>query len=498
VTGKVYIVGAGPGDPGLITVRGRQCIRRAEVLVYDDLVHPELVAMAAQAEAIYVGKRTNQHSLTQEDINDLLVDQAQRHSLVVRLKGGDPFVFGRGGEEALALTEARVPFEVVPGVTSGVAAPAYAGIPVTHRGLTSSVSMITGHGLDPESVCPLDLSRIALEGTLCFYMAVRTLPHVARQLMDLGRKPETPVAVIGSGTYPNQQTVRGTLEMIAERAQEEDVRAPAIVVVGEVVDLRERIAWLEARPLHRVRVAVTHMQRPEGELEQRLREAGADVFRFPTLEIAPAQPDPALDRIPEFDWVFLTSNNAAELVLQRIYETGGDVRDLADVRIATVGGKTSTALAQYRIRPDVAVEAYQPEAVAEALRRAGMGVAEQVLFPRPDLARRDLAEVLRELGVAVTEVITHRREVPSDVTSRTKNLLAFKPDWVLFTNAAAVRNFAQLTTAEQRARLLEDCRVASIGPSTSAALEEAEIALALEPTEHTVAGLVAGLAEGQP
>lgn len=487
--GRVYIVGAGPGDPGLITVRGRQCLTNADVLIYDDLVHPELVRAAEKAEKIYVGKRTDQHSLTQPDINRLLVQQAQAHAFVVRLKGGDPFVFGRGGEEALALTEAGIPFEVVPGITAGVAAPAYAGIPVTHRGVTNSVSLITGHGLDPQSATPLDLSRIALEGTLCFYMSVRTLPHLVRQLLDLGRSGSTPAAVIQSGTHADQHAVVATLDTLVARAAEAKIAAPAMVVVGDVVSLNEKLLWREQRPLHRVRVAVTHMERPEGELEGRLREAGAEIFRFPTLEIAPAAPDPALDHVEDFDWLFLASNNAAELVVQHLFNSGRDTRVLAGVKIAAVGTKTAAALAQYCVRPDVAVASYKPADVASALRDAGFSAGDTTLFPRPDLARRDLSEALGSLGAVTTEVITYHKSLPQSASHRVRELLDFAPDWILFTNAVAVRNFLEITGPIA----LKDCRIASIGPSTSAALREAGLAPDMEPETHTVDGLVAGL-----
>lgn len=494
MTGKVYLVGAGPGDPGLITVRGRQCLTLADVVIYDDLVHPDLVRLAREAETIYVGKRTDQHSLTQTDINRVLIEQAGRRGFVVRLKGGDPFVFGRGGEEALALTEAGIAYEVVPGVTAGVAAPAYAGIPVTHRGMTSSVSFITGHGLDPASANPLDLSRLAQEGTLCFYMSVRTLPQLARQLMDLGRSRDTPAAIIGSGTFAIQQSVVATLGTLTDQTRAANIEAPAMIVVGDVVGLREQLAWFEARPLHRVRIAVTHMDRPEGELEQRLRDAGADIFRYPMVEITAAPPDPTLDRLPEFDWIFLTSNNATELVLQRLYETGGDTRELAGICIAAIGAKTTRALEQVRLRPDIAVASYRPEDVAEALHRGGLRAGARVLFPRPDLTRRDLVDMLHDMGAAVTEVITHRRSLPADVASRIQGLLSFKPAWLIFTNAAAAHNFMELTRAEDRERLLASARIASIGPSTTAALREAGLAVALEPEVHTVAGLVGALA----
>ncbi|MBW1992326.1 MAG: uroporphyrinogen-III C-methyltransferase, partial [Deltaproteobacteria bacterium] len=341
--GKVYLVGAGPGDPGLITVKGLQLLHRAEVIIYDQLASPDLLTAARpEAQLIYVGKKAGAHALPQEDINRLLIDKAREGKTVVRLKGGDPFVFGRGGEEAEALAAAGIPFEVVPGVTAAVAVPACAGIPVTHRGLASLVTLVTGHEdpAKPESAIPWDILA-RTQGTLVFLMGVKNLAENCRRLLEGGRAPHTPAAVIQSGTLPDQRTVTGTLADIAAKAREADLRPPAVLVVGEVVALRERLNWWETRPLWGRVAVVTRTREQASALVELLAEAGARCLEVPTLEILPPEDfsplDAALERLPEYDWIIFTSANGVKAFMARLFDRKLDVRALGQAKLAAIG-----------------------------------------------------------------------------------------------------------------------------------------------------------------
>lgn len=484
--GKVYLVGAGPGDPGLITVRGAACLSQAEVVVYDALVHPELLRHAAQAEHIFAGKKCADHSLPQEDIAALLVALARRHRTVVRLKGGDPFVFGRGGEEALALAAAGIPFEVVPGVTAGLAAAAYAGIPATHRGLAGSVSLITGHhragGADA-----LGLDRLAREGTLIFYMGSQQLEAICAQLIALGRSAETPAAVVGSASYARQQVVTGRLADIAERVRCAGVEAPTVFLVGEVVALREHLAWFEARPLHGLRIAVTHTARRAGPLESALMALGAEVQSFPTLEIVEQEGPPFVWRQGVWDWVVLTSTNGAEALFDALDAAGGDARLLAGTRLCTSGQATATVVERRFLRVDARVSGSGVEGVLAAL---GAVAGQRILLPRADIARRRLAETLRAAGAEVEEIAAYRTRPATDVRDRVAQLLAFGPELVVFTNSSAVRHFATALEPETLSGVKARCAFASIGPVTSATAREQGLEIAIEPQRHEIAELV--------
>jgi uroporphyrinogen III methyltransferase/synthase len=469
--GKVYLVGAGPGDPGLITVRGRACVERAQVLVYDALVPPALLDLApAGAERVFVGKSPGRHSLPQDEIQRVLIEKARAGATVVRLKGGDPLVFGRGGEEALALADAGVPFEVVPGVTAGVAAPAYAGIPVTHRGLAASVSFITGH---PREGGSLGLDRLAREGTLVFYMGVTNLPAVAEELMRLGRSPDTPAAIIEWGTCARQRTITGSLGSLHEQAAAAGVEPPALVVVGESVSLRESLSWFEARPLHGLRVAVTHTRQRAGYLEQRLLELGADILPVPTVRFEADPETPAPVDPSACDWIVLTSVNAVEMLFGHIAQQGRDARSLAGVRLCVPG--TPAVLEALRARflePDATPEGFGAEAIRRALESHGALAGKRVLLPRADIARGAIATELRAAGAQVDEWVAWRGAMPENARETAAALLQFQPGCVVFTSSAAVRHFARMLEPQQAASLRLAAVFAALGPVTARALHE--------------------------
>ncbi|HWP34573.1 MAG TPA: uroporphyrinogen-III C-methyltransferase, partial [Thermodesulfobacteriota bacterium] len=374
--GTVYLIGAGPGDPGLLTLRGAECLARADVVVYDYLASPLLLRHAREdAERVYVGKRGGGERTEQAAITALLIERARAGRTVARLKGGDPFIFGRGGEEAEALAAAGIPFEIVPGVTSAIAAPAYAGIPLTHRELASSVAFVTGHE-DPAKAAPaVDWARLATGAdTLVLLMGVRTLPDVVARLLAHGRPPATPVAVIRWGTTPEQETVVGTLADIVARVEARGLAPPALAVVGEVVRLRERLAWFEAKPLFGRRIVVTRAREQASELARTLRELGALPIECPTIALEPPESwaalDAALDRLGEYDWVVFTSASGVRFFLERLRTRGRDVRALGRARICAIGPATAEAVAALGLAVDAVPAEYVAEGVVEALERA--------------------------------------------------------------------------------------------------------------------------------
>lgn len=488
--GKVFLVGAGPGDPGLITVRGRECLEMADVVVFDALANDALLRYAGQAEHIFVGKSTDRHTLLQDEINELLVTQARKHAFVVRLKGGDPFVFGRGGEEALHLAAAGVPFEVVPGVTAGVAAPAYAGIPVTHRGMAMSCSFITGH-IAPGAAGAVDLARLALDGTLCFYMAVRHLRPIAQQLIDLGRAPETPAAVIAWGTCAQQEAVHAPLGAIAVACARAGIAPPALLVVGEVAALHGPLAWHDQRPLFGLRVAVTRAQSQASRLVTALRTLGADVFEFPTITIESPIEAPVFDPLPSYDWVVLTSVNAVESLFAMLAARGEDARAFAGVKICVIGSATGDAVRKRFLEPDLVPERYVAEELMTALHAHEADLAgKRFLLPRADIARTFLPQELRAQGAEVTELVAYRTIPPEASNERIEALLAFAPDVVTFTSSSTARNFAGLIGPRRAALEALGTGYASIGPLTTETAESLGMPIAAAAEVHDIPGLV--------
>ena len=489
VSGIVYLVGAGPGDPGLMTRRSLELIAAADAILYDRLVPPgALDGARADAELRYVGKEPGAAALTQEETNALLVELARAGKRVVRLKGGDPFVFGRGGEEAEALAAAGVPFEVVPGVTAGVAAPAYAGIPVTHRDAASAVAFVTGHE-DPEKPgSALDWEALAgFPGTLVFYMGIRNLPLIAERLAGAGRDPHEPAAVVERGTHPGQRTVVDTLGGIAARAGAEEIRAPAITLVGPVAELRETIAWLERRPLHGEVVAVTRARAQASGLAARLRELGAEVVETPAIRIEPrpvaGELQQAIDRIEENALICLTSPNGVRLLFDALATRGPrDARALAGATVAAIGPGTAAELARHGIRADVVPERFVAEALVEALGPVPVE-GRHVLVARAAGARSVLPDALRDRGALVEDVALYET-VAEPLTDADRAALE-RATYVTFTSSSTVRFLA-----ESGARPPGGARIVSIGPVTSATAEEHGLTVDVEAERHDIDGLV--------
>ncbi len=483
--GIVHLVGAGPGDPGLLTARALELIAAADVILHDRLIPAgALDGARPEAELSYVGKAPGRPSIDQEEINRLLVEHARAGRRVVRLKGGDPLLFGRGGEEAEALREAGVAYEIVPGVTAGIAAPAYAGVPVTHRELASAVAFVTGHEDPGKEDEALDWDALArFPGTLVLYMGVRRLGEIAERLIAAGRPAEEAVAVVERGTLPGQRTVLATLGTIARRAKEEEVSPPAVTVVGPVAALAERLAWLTARPLHGRSVAVTRARAQASGLAARLRELGAEVLEAPAIRVVP-RPGPAPD-LARYDLVCLTSPNGVRLLFERLAAAGRDARALAGATVAAIGPGTAAALREHGVLADVVPERFVAEGLVEALEGI---VVRRALIARAAGARDVLPRALRERGAEV-HVLELYETVAEELDDTAREALR-SVDYVTFTSSSTVRF---LLGAAGGPEALDGARIVSIGPVTSAALAEHGLEAHAEAERHDVDGLVDAL-----
>lgn len=479
---KVYLVGAGPGDPELITVKGRRLLGRADAVLYDHLANPALLDLApAQAERIYVGKKRAEHAYSQPEIIAMMVERARRGLNVVRLKGGDPFIFGRGGEEVEGLAAAGVVYEVVPGVTSPLGIAAYTGVPLTHREHTSVVSFVTGHDL-----AAADWTRVAGSETLVVFMGLTHLPEIARELMAAGRAPETPAMAVQWGTRAFQRTVAGTLADLSGRVDAAHLTPPATIIIGAVVALRDALSWYEKLPLFGKQVIVTRARTQSGDLVSSLRELGADVVEFPVIEMAEPENTSELDgcvsRLESYDWLVFTSANAVEFLAARL----DDVRRMRG-RICAIGAATRQALEALRLRVDLLPEDHTGEGVAAAFARFNM-TGKRVLFPRAAAAREVVPSALAALGAIVDAPETYRNVVPKDAHTRVQTYLASakRPDWITFTSPSTVFNFLSLAGVEA----LEGVRVATIGPTTSEAARKHGLAVDVEANSPSVEGLI--------
>lgn len=496
--GCVWLVGAGPGDPELITVRGLRCIAEADVIVHDYLANPSLLDHARpDCERICAGKRAGEHSMSQDEINALLAAKARAGKRVCRLKGGDPFLFGRGGEEALYLAQHGVSFEVAPGVSSALAVPAYAGIPVTHRGLAATVHIVTGHEDPSKDGGEVDWDALAgsATGTLVFLMARRTLGQIAERLMRGAWPRSMPAAVIANGALPTQTVITGTLENIAARAADQCGTAPAILVVGKTAALAQTLRWFEKRPLFGKTLVVTRARRQASELAKVLEQLGAAVIQCPTIRTeslahTPAMRD-AVGRLGEMDWVIFTSPNAVEAVFETLTEQEKDARAFAKARIAAIGPATAARLRDFGVRADLTPEAYVAESLLESIHKIGSVAGCRFLLPRSDRARSALSDGLRASGAEVIEVDAYRTIeetcMPDGLLER---LGAGRIDMVLFTSSSTVHGFVNAIPETQRAALLPTIPAASIGPITSAALREAGIPVRAIADPFTIPGLV--------
>jgi uroporphyrinogen III methyltransferase/synthase len=477
----VYLVGAGPGDPGLLTVRAAELIASADVILYDRLIPTSALAGARpDARRVFVGKEGGGEQVPQDEINRLLLEHGRDGGTVVRLKGGDPFVFGRGGEEALLLREAGIAFEVVPGITAGIAAPAYAGVPVTHRDRASAVAFVTGH-----TERDLDWAALAsFPGTLVFYMGVRALPGIAERLQAAGRPGDEPVAIVERGTMPGQRTLLATLADVAERAAAEGIRAPAVTLVGPVAALHSELAWLETRPLHGVRIAVTRARAQASALAKRLASLGAEVTEAPAIRV-----DPIAAEIPDlarYDLVVLSSPNGVRELFDRLHADGRDARALAGRRVAAIGPGTARALREHGVLADVVPERAVAEGLVEAL--AGLDVR-RALLVRGREGRDVLPDALRARGAEVDVVAVY--ETVAEPLDADTLAAASSAGWITFTSASTVRFLAEAAGGA----IPDGPRLASIGPATSAALREHGREPDLEADPHTPDGLVDALVQ---
>ncbi|MDX2452977.1 uroporphyrinogen-III C-methyltransferase [Desulfosarcina sp.] len=502
-TGKVFLVGAGPGDPGLITVKGADCIARADVVVYDYLASPTLLAHAnPDAEMIYVGKKGGDHTLPQDGINALIVEKAKQGNVVARLKGGDPFIFGRGGEEAEVLIAAGIPFEVVPGVTAAIGASAYAGIPLTHRDYTSDVAFVTGHEDPTKAESSVNWKALATGiGTLVFFMGVKNLPAIAANLVANGRSADTPAAVIRWGTTPKQKTVTATLGTIVEETRRAGIKAPAIIIVGGVVNLRKTMQWFEKRPLMGRRIVVTRAREQASGLVQRLTEYGAECIQCPTIQVGPppdwAGLDRAIETIGQYSWIVFTSVNGVDYFFRRLFENGLDVRALGHIKTAAIGPATADRLRTWGLKSDIIPESYRAESVVEAFSATPVK-GSRILLPRAMEARSVLPVELTRMGAMVDEVTAYEtRQAENSAADLIARLTERTIDMVTFTSSSTVKNFHRLLPPDRVDRLMKGVSVASIGPITSQTARDLGFSVTIEADTYTVPGLIQAILNHQ-
>ena len=494
--GKVYLVGAGPGDPGLLTLKGKECLEAADVVLYDYLANPILLQYApATAQRIYVGRRGRGQYQDQVDINRLLIEHAKEGNVVVRLKGGDPFVFGRGGEEAEAVAAAGIDFELVSGVTAAVAVPAYAGIPVTHRTLASTVTFVTGHEDPTKPGTLLEWPKLAsTSGTLVFMMGMKNLPMIVRQLLSEGRQPGTPAAAIRWGTKTDQQTIVGTLGDIVSKTEAVHLEPPTVIVVGEVVRLRGLLNWFETKPLFGKRVVLTRAREQAREFSRLLAAYGAEPVEVPTIQIVPPASwqaiDEAVAHLNAYQWLIFTSMNGVKPFMDRLRTAGKDARALANLRLCAIGPRTAQELGTYGLIPDVVPSEFQAEGVIAALAHVGVR-GSRILIPRAEVAREILPEQLRELGATVDVIPVYRTIAPAvDVVSLTQQFHNGEVAAVTFTSSSTVRNFVELLGGLDVVRpLLARVVIACIGPITARTAEEHGLTVTIMPAENTVPAL---------
>ncbi len=494
--GKVYLVGAGPGDPGLITVKGQECLVEADAVVYDRLLNESLLEkVCPDAERLYVGKAPGRPVLGQEEINSLLVEKAREGKAVVRLKGGDPFIFGRGGEEAEALVEAGVPFEIVPGVSAAVAAPAYAGIPLTHRRLASSFTVVTGHEDPAREISRLDWDKLAGGDTLVLLMAVQNLPQIAEKLVAGGLSRKTPVAIVEQGTGPRQRTLVGTLSTIAARAEGSGVRPPAVIIIGRVVRLREKLRWFDNRPLFGRRILVTRSRQQASALSRLLAQQGAEPVELPAIAFHPMGDgvlEQAIARLEDYSWLTFTSVNAVEAFFEALSLCQRDARALQGIKLCAIGPATAAGLEKHGLRADYIPQEYTTVAVASGLKERAGG--ERVLLVRAEGVSWEMMDELAGAGIKADQVAAYRTVTATEGAARIKGLLEKgEIDLVTFTSSSTVRGLAALLG--DGLHLLEGVKVACIGPVTAAMAGDLGLGVDIMAKEHTIPGMVQSIVE---
>ncbi len=504
--GIVYLVGAGPGDPELVTVRGLRLIESADVILYDNLATPSLLAHARQGvETRYVGRKRAEHAFTQQQVNEMLINYAQAGKRVVRLKGGDPYLFGRGGEEAEALADARIRFEVVPGVTSAAGVASYAGVPLTHRDFTSAATFVSGH-----DVGAIDWSKLGRAETLVIFMGLTTFGDISRRLIEEGRPPSTPAVAVRWGTRGDQRTVEGTLGTLPAGIRRSGLKPPALIIVGEVVSLRRKLNWFEKLPLFGVSIVVTRASEQAASLSARLRELGASVIELPTIETRAPDDWGPLDRaiagLNSYDWLIFTSSNGVRYFTERLDAGAGDLRDLR-AKICAIGPATADAVASLHLKVDLMPEEYVAESVLAAFESEDLD-GKKILLPRAAVARDTIPVELGKRGALIDVVAAYQTVLPDASSALAERIFAAdeKPDWITFTSSSTAKNFAKLCHSEHLqaehlqaerpetehlpAERLQGVRIASIGPVTSQTIRELGLSVDVEAREYTVGGLV--------
>jgi uroporphyrinogen III methyltransferase/synthase len=476
---KVFLVGAGPGDPELITLKGRRCLESADVVLYDHLAAPALLGFSRpSAERIYVGKKRGDHAYTQTEITDMMIAKALEGKVVVRLKGGDPFIFGRGGEEVEALAEAGLKYEVVPGVTAPLGIAAYTGVPLTHREHTSVVTFVTGHNVDQ-----IDWTKTGVSETLVIFMGVHHATEIIERILSAGRNPNTPAMAVRWGTRPDQQTISGTLAELPKLI--ERLAPPATIIIGDVVGLRPKLDWFEHLPLFGDRIVITRARAQSAEMWQSLHQLGADVIELPVIEMAPLEDysalDAAINKLETYDWIVFTSANSVDYFLKRLRACDRDWRAVRG-RICCIGPATAKSLEP--IIPDLIPSDHHSEGVAAAFRPYDMRCA-RVLLPRAAEAREVIPDQLTAMGATVDVVDAYRNVMPADAAERIGSLRS-KPTWITFTSGSTVKNWLALAGRE----LLAGVRIASIGPATSEFIRKHGLNVDVEAVPSTVEGLV--------
>ena len=498
--GKVFLIGAGPGDYKLITVKGLECIQEADVILYDRLASEKLLCFAREdAELIFVGKAPTNHAYSQEEINQLLVQKALEGKTVARLKGGDPFVFGRGGEEILELIKNQIEFEVVPGITSAIAVPAYAGIPVTHRNVSSSFHVITGHEDPTKEENVIDYEALAkVEGTLIFLMGVNNLGKICKNLITFGQEPNRPVAVIMRGTTPHQKMVVGTLMDIEEKVFANEISNPSIIIVGEVVSLSSELQWFQNKPLFGKRVLVTRTREQASSLSKRIEDLGGEAIEFPTIKIERPENydeiDKAIGEIEKYQWIIFTSVNGVQAFFDRMKRLHFDIRLLCNAKLCAIGPATAKALEDMGFTIEYIPEEYKAEGIIEGLEEK-IKVGDHVLLPRADIARELLITELERLGAKVDNVHVYRTVIPEQNRGLLLDLLENEGvDIITFTSSSTVRNFIQIL-GEENKNLLETKKLAVIGPITEETAKSLGLNIDIMAGEYTIDGLVTAIRE---
>ncbi len=488
---KIYLVGAGPGDPELLTIKARRILETADAVLFDHLAPDALLGLApANAERIYVGKKKAEHAFTQEEISAMLIERARRGLTVVRLKGGDPFLFGRGGEEAEALADAGIPFEVVPGVTTPLGIAAYTGVPLTHREHTSAVTFVTGHAVEN-----IDWAKVGHAETLVVFMGLTTFPQIAKELIARGRAADTPAMAVRWATRPDQETIAGTLETLPRLIAEHGLKPPATIVVGEVVHLREKLNWYEHLPLFGKRIVVTRPREQADALGAKLRALGADAIQLPAIEIRPAADhgplDCAINDLASYDWLIFTSANGVRFFIERLDRSPHDLRSLR-ARICAIGPATRAAVEALHLNVDLMGKEYVAEGLVEAFSAYDLA-GKRILLPRAAVARDLVPVELGRRGAHVNVVEAYRSVLPEDLSARAREILGGSrpPHYITFTSSSTVQNFV----AAVGAQALKGPKVVSIGPVTTRTARDLGIEVAAQAREFTIDGLLAAILE---